>query len=274
MSYATYEFDGRRRVGRVDGDRLVPLRGLTELGLETPADVLAAATELPDEAVALNQVRLCPVVPNPDKIICVGLNYLTHVGETGRELPKYPVLFTKFASSLVGPDDDIVLPAESHQVDYEAELTVVIGRTARRVSKEDALEHVLGYTVANDITMRDYQYKTHQWLQGKAWDRSTPLGPYLVTPGEADVSAAGVRTLLRGEKLQESDTSHLIFDIPTLVSTISEFTTLLPGDLILTGTPGGVGYRREPQLFLADGDEITVEVDGIGRLVNRVRAES
>ncbi|QRP50658.1 fumarylacetoacetate hydrolase family protein [Amycolatopsis sp. FDAARGOS 1241] len=230
--------------------------------------------ELPSEAVQVAHVRLCPVVPNPDKIICVGLNYLTHVGETGRALPEYPVLFTKFASSLVGPDDDIVLPPESVQVDYEAELTVVIGRPARRVSRDDALDHVLGYTVANDLTMRDYQYKTHQWLQGKAWDHSTPLGPFLVPPADADVSAAGIRTLLHGEKLQEADPSHLIFDIPTLVSTISEFTTLLPGDLILTGTPGGVGYRRDPQLFLTDGDEITVEVDGIGRLVNRVRAES
>ncbi|NWJ73922.1 fumarylacetoacetate hydrolase family protein [Pseudonocardia sp. ICBG1122] len=277
MRHATYEHAGRRRVGRVestpDGERLVPLDGLSELGRETPTDVLAAARELPDESVAVTEVRLCPVVPHPDKIVCVGLNYHAHVGETGRDLPTYPVLFTKFASALVGPRDEIVLPPEPEAVDYEAELAVVVGRAGRRIPRERALEHVLGYTVANDVTMRDYQYKTHQWLQGKAWEGSTPLGPYLVSPDEADVSAAGIRTLLRGEKLQDSDTSRLIFDVPTLIATVSEFTTVLPGDVILTGTPGGVGYRRDPQVLLADGDEVTVEVDGVGTLVNRVRLE-
>lgn len=277
MSYATFEHQGRRRVGRVEraaaGDRLIPLDGVTELGRGTPAEVLAAATELPGEAVAASEVYLCPVVPSPGKIICVGLNYLAHVGETGRDLPPYPVLFTKFASSLIGPRDDIVLPAESEQVDYEAELAVVVGRAGRRIPRERAAEHILGYTVANDVTMRDYQYKSHQWLQGKAWDDSTPLGPYLVTPEEVDVSAAGVRTIMGGEKLQDSDTSRLIFDIPTLIATVSEFTTVLPGDVILTGTPGGVGFRRDPKVFLRDGDEITVEVDEIGSLTNRVRRE-
>jgi acylpyruvate hydrolase len=277
MPYATFEHQGRRRVGRVEptpaDDRLIPLDGLTEIGRDTPAETLAAATELPGDAVSVSEVYLCPVVPNPDKIICVGLNYLAHVGESGRELPTYPVLFTKFASSLIGPRDDIVLPAESEQVDYEAELAVVVGRAGRRIPRERAAEHVLGYTVANDVTMRDYQYKTHQWLQGKAWDGSTPLGPYLVTADEVDVSSAGVRTTIGGEKLQDSDLSRLIFDIPTLIATISEFTTVLPGDVILTGTPGGVGFRRDPQLFLRDGDEVTVEVDGVGSLTNRVRRE-
>jgi acylpyruvate hydrolase len=274
MPYATYEHQGLRRVGRVDGDRLIPLEGLNELGRHTTVEVLAGAAELPGESVGVDEVYLCPVVPNPDKIICVGLNYRAHVDETGRELPTYPVLFTKFASSLIGPHDDILLPAESVQVDYEVELAVVVGRPGRRIAREDAAEHVLGYTVSNDVTMRDYQYKTHQWLQGKAWDGSTPLGPYLVLPGEADVSAAGVRTILGGQKLQDSDTSRLIFDIPTLIATVSEFTTVLPGDVILTGTPGGVGFRREPQVFLADGDEVTVQVDGIGSLTNRVRRET
>jgi acylpyruvate hydrolase len=277
MAYATYEHQGRRRVGRVEptpaGDRLIPLDGLTELGRDTPTEVLATAIELPDEAVAAADAYLCPVVPHPDKIICVGLNYRAHIEETGRDLSAYPVMFTKFASSLIGPRDDILLPAESEQVDYEVELAVVIGRVGRRIPRERAAEHILGYTVANDVTMRDFQYKTHQWLQGKAWDNSTPLGPYLVLPGEADVSAAGVRTIMGGEKLQDSDTSRLIFDIPTLIATVSEFTTVLPGDVILTGTPGGVGFRREPPLFLRDGDEITVEVDGIGSLTNRVRRE-
>ncbi|MEV4312419.1 fumarylacetoacetate hydrolase family protein [Actinocrispum sp. NPDC049592] len=274
MPYASYVHAGQNRVGRVDGEWLIPLSWLTELGRDTTIEALAAAQEIPGDAVRVSDVHLRPVIPQPDKIVCVGLNYHAHVGETGRELPTYPVLFTKFASSLIGPSDDILLPPESTQVDYEAELAVVIGRTGRRIPYEKAYDHVLGYTVANDITMRDYQYKTHQWLAGKAWDHSTPLGPYLVLPNEVDLSAAEVRTVLGEEVLQSSDTSHLIFDIPTLIAAVSEFTTLLPGDVILTGTPGGVGFRREPQLFLRDGDEITVEVAGVGRLTNRVRAET
>ncbi|WP_280269794.1 fumarylacetoacetate hydrolase family protein [Nocardia wallacei] len=273
MALATYEHDGTRGVGRVDGDRLIPLAGLTELGRDTDIDILSGARELPEAAVPIADVRLLPIVPNPDKIICVGLNYHAHVGETKRELPTYPVMFTKFASSLTGPRDDIVVPPESDQVDYEGELAVVIGRAGRRIPRERAADHVLGYAVANDITMRDYQYRTHQWLQGKAWDDATPIGPYVVRPDEVDLSRAGIRTTVRGETVQSSDLSKLIFDIPTLIATISEFTTVLPGDLILTGTPGGVGYRREPQLFLRDGDEVSVEIDGVGRLVNRVRGE-
>ncbi|WP_232668122.1 fumarylacetoacetate hydrolase family protein [Pseudonocardia sp. TRM90224] len=273
MRYVTFEHDARRRIGRVEDDVVQPLAGPAELGRDTPVDVLAAlaadGAPVPREAV-----RLLPVVPDPSKVFCVGLNYHSHIGETGRELPTYPVLFPKYASSLVGPADEIVLPPESHQVDYEAELVVVVGRAGRRIPYATALDHVLGYTVANDVTMRDYQYKTHQWMQGKAWDHSTPLGPELVTPDEADVSAAPVRTVLNGRTLQDSDTSKLIFDIATLVATVSEFTELLPGDLILTGTPGGVGYRRDPQVFLQDGDEVVVEVGGVGRLVNRVRAEA
>jgi acylpyruvate hydrolase len=149
---------------------------------------------------------------------------------------------------------------------------VVIGRAGRRIADADALDHVLGYTVANDITMRDFQYKTHQWMQGKAWDASTPLGPYLVTPGEIDIDTAGIRTVLNGEKMQESDLSQLIFTVPRLIATISTFTALRPGDVILTGTPGGVGYRRDPKVLLSDGDRVSVEIDGIGAIQNAVTA--
>ncbi len=272
MAYATYVHSGRTHVGRVAGEFLIPLDGLTELGSGTPDDVLRSAAELPEQAVPVADVRLCAAVPNPDKIICVGLNYEEHIGETGRDKPAYPVLFTKFASSLLGPRDDIVLPPESDQVDYEGELAVVIGRAGRRIAPDRALDHVLGFCVANDVTMRDYQYRTHQWLQGKAWDRTTPLGPYLVRPDEVEVASAAVTTVLNGRTVQASTIEHLIFDVPTLIATISEFTTLLPGDIILTGTPAGVGYRRQPQLFLRSGDEITVEIAGIGKLTNRVRA--
>ncbi|MFI5540902.1 fumarylacetoacetate hydrolase family protein [Nocardia sp. NPDC051900] len=273
MAYVTYEHRGVRRVGEVQGSELVPLGGLAEIGSGTASDVLADAERDPSGRVAIDAVRLLPVVPNPSKVFCVGLNYREHVTETRRELPTYPVLFPKFADSLIGAYDDIVLPPESTQVDYEGELAVIIGRPGRRIAEADADEHVLGYSTANDITMRDFQYKTHQWMQGKAWQASTPLGPTLVTPAEVDLSTAGIRTVLNGEKVQESELSMLIFSIPRLIADISTFTTLAPGDVILTGTPGGVGYRRDPQLFLRDGDQISVEIDGVGTVRNLVRSE-
>ena len=248
-------------------------RGLTEIGSATTLAVLREAQRIPAERVPTDEVRLLPVVPAPSKVLCVGLNYADHIAETGRDTPTYPVLFVKFASSLIGAIDDIALPPETSQLDWEGELVIVVGKAGRRIPVEHALDHVAGYTVANDITMRDYQYKTHQWLQGKAWDDCTPVGPYLVTPDEVDLSVAGIRTVLNGTVVQESTVSQLFFDIPTLISTISTFTTLNPGDLILTGTPGGVGFRRKPQLFLTDGDIVAVEIDGVGRIQNRVVAE-
>jgi acylpyruvate hydrolase len=273
MRYASYHHAGTDRVGVLDGGHLIPLDGIAELGRDSPAHVLRDGTRLEAERVPVADVRLRPLVPRPDKIVCVGLNYHSHVDETKRELPTYPVLFAKFASSLIGARDPIQLPPESTQVDYEAELAVIVGSVVRRASREQAAAAVLGYSVANDITMRDYQYKTHQWLQGKAWERSTPLGPYLVTPDEVDADDLRIRLTLNGQELQSSSTSRLIFDIPTLISTISEFTTLLPGDVILTGTPGGVGYRRDPQVFLQDGDLVSVEIDGVGKVENAVVAE-
>jgi acylpyruvate hydrolase len=270
MAYATYLHHGQSHVGEVRGTQLIPLAGLVELGASTTPELLKTATREETEAVALNEVRLRPVVPAPSKVVCVGLNYRDHVLETKRELPSYPVLFPKYASSLLGAHDDIVLPPESEQVDYEGEMAIVIGRPGRRIAETDALDHVLGYTVANDVTMRDFQYKTHQWMQGKVWDASTPIGPYLVTPDEVDIGHAAIRTVLNGEKMQESDLSQLIFTIPILIATISTFTTLQPGDVILTGTPGGVGYRRDPQVFLTDGDRISVEIDGVGAVHNTV----
>ncbi|MGC4991869.1 fumarylacetoacetate hydrolase family protein [Nocardia salmonicida] len=273
MAYATYEHRGVRRVGEVQGSELVPLDGLTEIGTQTAPEVLAGADRNPRGRVEMESVRILPVVPNPTKVFCVGLNYREHVTETKRELPTYPVLFPKFAASLIGAYDDILLPPESTQVDYEGELAVVIGRPGRRITEADALDHVLGYSVANDITMRDFQYKTHQWMQGKAWDASTPIGPTLVTPEAVDLTTAGIRTVINGEKVQESDLSMLIFSIPRLIAEISTFTELTPGDVILTGTPGGVGYRRDPQLFLGDGDQVSVEVDGVGVVRNLIRRQ-
>lgn len=273
MAYANYELNGHRHIGEVDGNHLIPLSGLTQIGHETSPKVLAAAERRHADRVPLADVRLRAVSPAAGKIICIGLNYKAHVEESKRELPSYPVMFPKYASSLIGPDADIELPPESSQVDYEGELAVVIGKAGRRISEENAADHVLGYTVCNDVTMRDYQYKTHQWMQGKAWDKSTPLGPYLITPDEVDLTSAAISTTLNGEIVQKSDLSYLIFGIPTLIATVSEFTELQPGDVILTGTPSGVGYRRDPQLFLQDGDIVTVEIEGVGAITNKVSAE-
>ena len=274
MAYANYTHNGRNFLGEVEGGKLIPLEGLTSINAETTPEVLASARRLPAEAVSADLVRLRPASPEAGKIICVGLNYRSHVEETKRELPTYPVMFPKYASSFIGPADDIRLPPEVTQLDYEGELAVVIGRGGRRIPESSALEHVLGYAAANDVTARDYQYKTHQWMQGKAWDNTTPIGPYVVTPEEVDVSAAKIQTVLNGEVVQSSDLSFLIFSIERLIATISEFTTLAPGDVILTGTPSGVGYRRDPQLFLRNGDIVSVSIEGIGTVTNKVTAEA
>jgi acylpyruvate hydrolase len=273
MRYVSYEHAGRRHAGVVDADRVIPLEGLTELGPSTNAEDLRQARRRGADAVPRAEVRLLPVVPNPGKVICVGLNYLSHVEETGRDLPTYPVLFIKFASALIGAADPVTLPAEATQVDWEGELAVVIGTPTRRVPAAQASAAVLGYTVANDITMRDFQYKTHQWLQGKAWDHSTPLGPELVTPEEIDPGALDIGTYLNGRKMQASTTARMIFNVATLISTISTFTTLMPGDVILTGTPEGVDYRRDPQVFLNDGDVVSVTIEELGSVQNRIAAE-
>ncbi|MGD0705802.1 MAG: fumarylacetoacetate hydrolase family protein [Trebonia sp.] len=271
MRYAsTYDQSGAPVVAELRGDLLVPLAGLTELGAATTAEVLAAAGRRTEDAFPAAGAELRPVVPNPAKVICIGLNYKAHIEETGRSDSDYPVLFPKFASSLAGPYAELDLPAESRQIDYEGELTVVIGKPGRRISEEDAAAHVLGYTVANDISMRDYQYKTHQWMQGKAWDECTPVGPYLVTADEVNIAEQRISTTVNGEKVQDSSIDLLIFPISRLIATISEFTRLETGDLILTGTPSGVGHRRTPPLYLTSGDVVAVEVTGVGTLRNTI----
>lgn len=248
----------------------VPLRGAAELGRHTPLSLLKRPPLDRERSLPLAELQFRPLIPSPARVICVGLNYAAHAAEAARDVPDYPVLFTKFAGSLTGAYDDLPCPPESAAVDYEGELAVVIGERARRVTADEALAFVAGVTVANDITMRDYQNKTHQWLQGKAWDASTPVGPDLVTLDEiSDLSGLTLRTVVNGETVQEASTGLMIFDVPTLVSVISQFTTLEPGDLILTGTPSGVGFRRDPPLLLAAGDVVSVELDGVGRIENR-----
>jgi acylpyruvate hydrolase len=272
MRFASILHEGAPLVVAIEGDRAVPLKGVTELGVATPLSVLRDAPLDRDSSLPADNLNRRAIVPRPGKVICVGLNYAAHIEETKREHSDYPVLFTKFATTLTGPSDPIPLPPESAAIDYEGEIVVVIGERGRRVPRDRALDHVAGYTIANDVSMRDYQYKTHQWLQGKAWDASTPVGPDLVTLDEID-GPLTLRTFVNGDKVQEATTELLIFDVATLVSTVSEFATIEPGDLILTGTPGGVGYRREPQLLLKDGDVVVVEVEQVGRLENRCVAE-
>ena len=275
MRFASVIHEERPLAVAIEGGHAIPLQGgITELGRATPSALLQDPPLDRAAAIPLDQLRFRAVVPNPQKVICVGLNYRAHVEESGRQEPSYPVLFTKFASSLTGPFDQLACPPESSAVDYEGELVVVVGRRGRRVPEARALDLVAGYAVANDVTMRDYQNRTHQWLQGKAWDACTPVGPELVTADEVgDPSALTLRTTVNGQVVQEAPTARMIFPVARLLSLISEFTTLEPGDLILTGTPAGVGFRREPQLLLHDGDVVAVEVDGVGRIENTIRDE-
>jgi acylpyruvate hydrolase len=270
MRFASVLHEGQPLlVALVDGVAF-PVRGATELGSRTPLSFLTGA-EL-DRTTSLDPGSLTyrPLVPQPGKIICVGLNYAAHVAESGREETDYPALFTKFSGSLTGPHADIPCPPESQAIDYEGELAVVIGERVRRVGPESALEYVAGVTVANDVSMRDFQNFTSQWLPGKAWEASTPVGPELVTLDEAgDLGRLELQTHVNGQLVQQASTGLMIRDVATLISTISVFITLEPGDLILTGTPSGVGFRREPPLLMKPGDVVTVEIAGVGRTENR-----
>lgn len=214
-----------------------------------------------------------PVVTKPQKVICVGVNYRDHAEESKMQVPDYPVLFNKFANSIAGHNQKIQLPEKSFENDYEAELGIVIGKEAKNVTKEDALNYVFGYFNANDLSSRDLQFRTSQWLLGKALDNFCPIGPYLVTSDEIpDPHNLSVKTFVNGEIRQNSNTKHMIFDCNYIISYISEFITLVPGDIILTGTPEGVifGYPPEKRNYLKPGDEIIVEIENLGTLKNQL----
>lgn len=274
MTWASYRYRGAEFVGTVDGEDYIPLAGVRRIDRFTGTTELRAAQRDENGRVPASETELMPPSWAPEKVFCVGLNYHDHITETKRDTPQYPVLFPKYAASLIAADRPISVPPESTQVDYEGELAVVIGSAGRRIPLERADQHVLGYAVANDVTMRDFQYKTHQWMQGKAWDASTPVGPFLVPPDDVDIANSRIRTYVNGVTVQESDLGQLIFTVPFLIATISQFTELQPGDIILTGTPGGVGFRRDPQLFLTPGTTVSVEIDGVGRLDSTVVAEN
>jgi acylpyruvate hydrolase len=271
--------DGTTFAARLEGDDLVPLPYpdvvalLAEPGwLETPA----AADRLRGtggDRVALVDADLAPPV-RPAKVVCVGLNYRSHIEEMGRPLPDHPTLFVKFADTLTGPYDDLVVPKVSAEVDWEVELGVVIGRTARAVDEAGAAACIAGYTVVNDISMRDWQWRTMQWDQGKNFEASTPVGPFLVTGDElGDTGATGsvdleVTCRVDGETMQTGRTADLLFQPAAIVAYVSQFTTLRPGDLIATGTPGGVGAGRDPKVFLLPGQVLETAIVGIGACRN------
>lgn len=261
--------DGATRAVRVEDDHLV------DLGAADVGELLAsgASTSTEGDRYPLAGARYAPVVPRPGKIVCVGLNYRNHILEMGRDLPEHPTLFSKYAETLVGAEDDIVRPPETEAFDWECELALIVGATVRRARGADAENAIAGFAVLNDVTCRDWQFRTREWLQGKNWEATTPLGPWLVTPDELP---GGVRpkldigTELDGETVQRDNTADLLFDPVDLVEYVSTIVTLKPGDVIATGTPGGVGHARKPPRYMRAGQRLVTTVDGLGRCENLV----
>ena len=274
MRLLTLRLNGATRAVRQDNDILTEIGDFTDVGTllreETWEQIARAASGVQHALVGAD---LEAVIPNPSKILCVGLNYRTHILEMGRALPEFPTLFAKYAETLTGPYDDVELPDEDEAIDWEAELAVVIGKTGRRISEADAGDYIAGYTVCNDISMRTWQFRTKEWLQGKIWEKSTPLGPALVTKDEFTPGAI-IRTKVDGATMQEAPTGDLLFTPEYLVSYVSTMITLNPGDVIITGTPGGVGRARTPAVYLTNGQVLETSIQGIGGLKNRLVAAS
>ncbi len=271
MRLMTIRTSDGTRAARLDGDQVVELED-RDVGalLAGGPERLEAARSARGAGRPLADVDLAPVIPKPPKIICVGQNYLAHIQEMGSQPPEYPTIFAKYTRALIGPRDPITLPAVSDKVDWEVELAIVMGREARHVAGEAALGAVAGYTILNDISVRDYQRRTQQWLQGKTFEGTTPVGPALVTADEVDPADLALRCEVDGQVMQESRTSDLLFKPQEIVAYISTIITLDPGDIIATGTPAGVGFVRDPEVFLKAGDEVTIEIEGLGALTNPV----
>jgi 2-keto-4-pentenoate hydratase/2-oxohepta-3-ene-1,7-dioic acid hydratase in catechol pathway len=288
MRFASILRDGKPRLAVRAGEQYVDLsiaapslpstlRGLLERGPIALAQVESAAKSAPPNArVDVASARLLPPITDAQKYICLGLNYVDHASESPYDKPSYPVLFTRFPTSFVGSGVPLVRSSHSSQFDYEGELVAVIGKTARNVAKADALGYVAGYSIFNDGSYRDYQFKTHQWTVGKNFDDSGSFGPEFVTADELPPGARGLRlrTLLNGAVMQDASTDDMIFDVATTIETITEVITLLPGDVLIMGTPAGVGFARKPPVWIAAGDRVDVVIDKIGTLTNPVEAES
>ena len=275
MKLITYSVgDGGPQVGYVADGEIRPLGGTSMLEyIERGPD----ANRQPGggEVVALEEARIHAPVARPGKIIAIGLNYEDHAAETGGEIPEKPIVFAKYPNTVVGPGEAIKIPPITEQADYEAELAVVVGHPARNVSASEALEYVFGYTNCNDVSSRDLQFSEGgQWTRSKSLDTFCPLGPYIATREEVpDPQSLSIRCVLNGEVMQDSNTSKMAFSVAELLSFLSSGMTLMPGDIIATGTPAGVGFVRDPKVFLKAGDEVTIEIEGLGSLTNPVEAE-
>jgi acylpyruvate hydrolase len=270
MRLVTFDGGHGPRAGVLSGDGVIDA-GEGGVGALLRAGGLDAARGARGPAQPLDQLRLLPPVTEPQKIVCLGLNYRTHAEEAGIDAPETPTFFAKFPNALAPPGADVPLPAYSDKVDYEAEVAFVIGRRCKDVPEEKALDAIAGYTLLNDLSARDYQFKTLQWGPGKVFDGSAPCGPALVTPDEAGPpDAIEISLTLNGEQMQSSSTADLIHSIPATVAYLSMLMTLEPGDIVSTGTPAGVGSVREPRVWLKRGDEVVVESPQLGRLFTRL----
>jgi len=255
----------------VDGSVWSLVRSACEVALAAD-DKTVAQWMKQGRVVALEEARLTAPVPRPGKLICIGLNYRDHALEQGVPVPESPIVFSKFTTSIIGPEDQVVVPPACTQPDYEAELAVVIGRTAKNVSREQAYQYIFGYCAFNDISGRDFQFADKQWQRGKSCDTFAPMGPFVATRDEVkDPHGLGIKMRLNGQVMQDSRTDQLIFKVPELIEFLTASITLEPGDIIATGTPPGVGFARKPPVFLKSGDKMEVEIDGLGVLVNNVR---
>lgn len=277
MKLISYLHAGKPGFGIVKGQEVIALAGRTgEASLKESLvrmdSLRAFANETPD--LRLDELTYAPPIPNPDKILCIGINYQKHLEETGREQPKRPMIFTRFANTLVGHGQPMICPRASVQLDYEGELAFVIGKKGRHISEADALSYVAGYACFNDGSVRDWQLHTSQFTPGKNFPGTGGFGPWLVTADEVPgIARATLATRLNGQEVQRTSTDDLIFGVPALISYISEFTELVPGDVVITGTPSGVGAFRKPPLWLKSGDVVEVEIEGIGVLRNPLAAE-
>jgi acylpyruvate hydrolase len=275
MRLVTIRTAGGTRAGRLDGDQIIELDATDVGALLAGGEAAmrsAASADGPRHDYA--SADLAPLIPNPPKIICVGQNYMAHIAEMGSQPPDYPTLFAKYTRALVGPRDDIVLPKVSDNIDWEVELAIVIGQEARHVSGDAAMDAVAGWTILNDVSVRDFQRRTAQFLQGKTFEKSTPLGPMLVTRDEIDASDLRLTTEVDGQVMQDSSTADLLFKPVDIVAYISQIITLEPGDVIATGTPSGVGAGRKPPVWLKPGQTMVTRVEGLGEQVNRCVKES
>lgn len=290
MRLVTYDSNGKWRAGILIDDEVVDAsaaataldiganevssRDVLRLAPQKQFDLEKAARALANSQHAdvhhLKDICLGPPIPDPDKVICLGLNYRSHAEEAGLKPPEIPILFAKYRNALIGPTSPIILPGLSREIDYEGELAVVVGKQCKDVTAGDALEYVAGYMALNDVSARDLQFRSSQWLSGKTLDTFAPCGPSLVINEISDPQNLNISTRVNGQTLQQSSTRNMIFSVAETIAYISQLLTLEPGDIIATGTPEGVGFKRNPPIFLQDGDVVEVEIEGIGTLRNPV----